>query len=453
MSGSAERDRTFRERLRGELAEWEAEGLVTREQAGALEARYALGELSRERAGRLLATIYTIGAILVGCGVISFVAANWQALPKLVRAALVLAAMLGAHAGGYWLWRVRGTREGLGHALVTLGTLLLGANLALMGQIFHIQGSPDAALGAWAVGAAAMAWALRSAPSAAIAIVVSVVWFGFATSLKSYRGEAGVVLHHPVHWYPWLLLLLALPFAYSRRSAAVATLTLLGFAISAHVALVAPLDVRWLAFAAGAIALALSGYGVFHLRVRPRVELAAPALVVAAITLVAWSFLLSFRVPARELLGGDGGSGLSAGGVGTWAPLVVLTGAGLAFWGAVVRRGVGDPTLRALLLAFVGPAFLLAAGPQIRESGVLVIAANASLVLLAAGLVWCGYATLRRPVFWAGVLLVAVVIVSRFFEYETGLLLKSAAFIASGVGMIAGGVRFENHARGKGVLS
>ena len=70
---------------------------------------------------------------------------------------------------------------------------------------------------------------------------------------------------------------------------------------------------------------------------------------------------------------------------------------------------------------------------------------NVACLVLSAGLIANSFRAEDRRFFWAGVLFVALVIASRFFEYETGLLLKAVVFITCGIGLILAGVGFENY--------
>jgi hypothetical protein len=73
------------------------------------------------------------------------------------------------------------------------------------------------------------------------------------------------------------------------------------------------------------------------------------------------------------------------------------------------------------------------------------VCANVACFILAAALVANGFSSLDRRIFWAGVMFIALVITSRFLEYETGLLIKAAVFIACGICLILAGVGFENY--------
>ena len=107
--------RAFRKQLQVELEGWQREGLVTEEQGGALRERYRLDALEGEGTNLLLFTIYAVGAVLIAGGVISFVAAHWDEIPRVLKIVMLLTAMLGSHGVGYWLWKVDGSR---GSALV-----------------------------------------------------------------------------------------------------------------------------------------------------------------------------------------------------------------------------------------------------------------------------------------------------------------------------------------------
>jgi len=96
------------------------------------------------------------GAILLGAGVLLFVSAHWDDLSTAPRMGLVVLMVAAFHAGGI----ATATRfEGLSIALHTLGTVSLGAAIALAGQIFNLSEHWPSAILLWAVGAA-IAWAL-----------------------------------------------------------------------------------------------------------------------------------------------------------------------------------------------------------------------------------------------------------------------------------------------------
>jgi uncharacterized membrane protein YjdF len=77
------------------------------------------------------------------------------------------------------------------------------------------------------------------------------------------------------------------------------------------------------------------------------------------------------------------------------------------------------------------------------------VGANLAAIALAAVAVWSGIADERRTAFWLGSLFLVLLVISRFLEYETSLLTKSAAFIACGLAVMLAGTAYEKFLRRK----
>jgi uncharacterized membrane protein len=181
--------RGFREGLRRELPAWRAEGLVTDETARALAARYDLASV--EAGGPSFLAVYVLGALLVGAGVVSLVAWHWEAMSAPAKLATLAVAMIAAHGAGSALWR-GGRSQRLGHALTVLGTLVFGASIGLVAQIFHVSGAWWGAFGAFTLGALAAALLYESLPHLLLAAVAGLWLFG--PGLASDHALAGVGL-------------------------------------------------------------------------------------------------------------------------------------------------------------------------------------------------------------------------------------------------------------------
>src|SRR5918994_4483464 len=115
--------------LREELEEWVREGIVSREQADAIDRRYSERGVPRRR-NRVVQTLATVGAIVAGLGVVLFFAANWDGIPRPGRVVILLALVVGSYVGGFVL-RERGRHEYVGAALLLLGGISFGASLFL----------------------------------------------------------------------------------------------------------------------------------------------------------------------------------------------------------------------------------------------------------------------------------------------------------------------------------
>ena len=106
--------------------------------------------LGRYEVSRQFPTVVlTLGIAMIGIGILSFVAANWQEIGRMFRIVLIIAGYAGCVAGA---WRAErgGHRNVAGAFLLLSGFMLLGG-IALMSQIFHIQGSLSGLLVVWLV--------------------------------------------------------------------------------------------------------------------------------------------------------------------------------------------------------------------------------------------------------------------------------------------------------------
>ena len=164
----------FVSRLREEVAAWQRDGAVTAEQAQAILARYpdyAPGfEASRRRQG-LVTGLSILGGILIGLGVITFFAANWDEIPRSVKLASLIIGVLLSYSAGYALWQRSGPTP-YAVAFVLLGCIIYGAGVHLIGQIYHIPvNHPNLSL-FWFLGVAPLAYATRSRPIMFLAIVL-----------------------------------------------------------------------------------------------------------------------------------------------------------------------------------------------------------------------------------------------------------------------------------------
>ena len=426
----------FRELLKQELQLWQADGLISTEQSSVISQRYQLDQMAKESTNRLLFAIYIIGAALIGAGAISFVAAHWEQITPSAKIGLIVACMLTGHIAGFYLWKVSAKSPRLGHALIVLGTLVFGANIGLIAQIFHIKSNFYNGMYAWALGAVIMAYAIESVPNAVIATIVSFIGFcGWA----DYN-------HLSFCYYPFVVAAVFLPFACLCRSVLAFSLSL--FAIGASVVVCAGVGAEELAsfgLAAPGAALLFFAFGLLLNRSIDFKVFASPAMIVATIFIAFGAYLSSFhsysmRFPNlfehRMWL----------------VPTICLYVPAILMWGLVFKGIFTEPRIRWIALGVIiscvlvsSPIVLTQVLVSSPDSFLVVVFSNVACLVLSAALIANSFRAEDRQLFWAGVLYLALVITSRFFEYETGLLIKAVVFITCGVSLILAGVGFENY--------
>ena len=102
----------------------------------------------------LVALALSLGALLVAAGVIFFFAYNWSGLGRLGKLALVQSALLIAVAAVGW----QGFDTAIGRAALVAASLLVGATLAVFGQVYQTGADPWQLFAVWA--AIVTPWAL-----------------------------------------------------------------------------------------------------------------------------------------------------------------------------------------------------------------------------------------------------------------------------------------------------
>ena len=119
----------------------------------------------------ILAVVF--GVVMLGAGLLLFVAAHWDELSPAWRFTLVLALVAAFHIGGAFAT----TRsERLATAFHALGTATLGAGIFLAGQIFHLDEHWPGGLMLWALGAWVGWYLLRDWVQAGLAALLTPAW-------------------------------------------------------------------------------------------------------------------------------------------------------------------------------------------------------------------------------------------------------------------------------------
>ena len=180
-------DGFYRRRLTRDLARWTEKGWVSAHGASAIRAA-----LSPAAAGnRIPVLLGLLGAVLLAFAAMTFVAANWNEIPRLARLALLVGATGAAYAVAWALMR-RGL-AGFADAAVLAGSGIYGAAIMLVAQIYHIPADFPGGLLLWGLGTMFAAWAGRSRSALALALGLLTAWSILMTAQYGWT----------VHWpYP-----------------------------------------------------------------------------------------------------------------------------------------------------------------------------------------------------------------------------------------------------------
>lgn len=199
-------EKTYRDRLDADLARWEADGVIAPAAAAAI--RNALPPLP---AGINIAVVVGIvGGLLIAAAFLAFVAAHWTEIARLVRFAILLAGMVVTGSLGAW-FAARG-RDVLADLCASVGAIIFGAGIALVGQMYHLGEDFAGGMLLWSIGAFAAALLTGSRGALAVGLVAASIW----TCMRIH--DAPDVLHLP-YLAVWLIAA-GLAFAWNSRVAA-----------------------------------------------------------------------------------------------------------------------------------------------------------------------------------------------------------------------------------------
>jgi hypothetical protein len=169
------------------ITRWQTAGLLDASTADAIRGFEASHAKPASRQWQVLLALI-LGGILLGAGVLLFVAAHWDAVSPIVRLALVLSMLVFFH--GLALL-TRGAFSGFATAMHALGTVSAGAAIALVGQIFNMNEHWPAAVLLWALCAAAGWYLLRDPFQQTLTLLLVPAWIAseFCFRVAPYAGS------------------------------------------------------------------------------------------------------------------------------------------------------------------------------------------------------------------------------------------------------------------------
>lgn len=156
------------------LEHWEKEGHLTKKKAEELKA--SLPEADSNHAIRIFSAL---GAVLVGLGILLFVASNWSSLTPLLKVVILMAAMLGTGGAGYYYAYEKKTYEKTGLALLFVNVFVFGASIFLIGQIYNLPLNFWWGMLLWFLGAAFFAYILESKMHLWLSVPLFVFFLGW----------------------------------------------------------------------------------------------------------------------------------------------------------------------------------------------------------------------------------------------------------------------------------
>src|SRR5262249_11738051 len=163
-------ERSYRQRLEADLARWEADGVITPAILAGI--RTALPPLSPGASIPVVMGI--VGGLLIAAAFLAIVAAHWMEIVRLLRFAILAIGIVLAY--GFAARFARDERTVLADLCASVGSIIFGAGIALVGQMYHLGEDFAGGMLLWALGALAGAALTGSRGALAVALAAGSIW-------------------------------------------------------------------------------------------------------------------------------------------------------------------------------------------------------------------------------------------------------------------------------------
>lgn len=178
------KDSAYRKRVEKDLSGWIDQGLVP--ETSRID---ILRTLPQRGNGDGIGWLAMAATILAGLAIITFVADNWDAIPRGGKLVVLLLTFLSCALGAAF---TREKNEKISNGLALLSTLIFAGSIALIGQAYNMPGAATDAIFASAFAAALIGLAGRSPAASFAALVFGGIWIGsFVDGLYVGWGNPG----------------------------------------------------------------------------------------------------------------------------------------------------------------------------------------------------------------------------------------------------------------------
>jgi uncharacterized membrane protein len=425
-----------------ELPKLEAEGVIDAPVAERLQAHYA--EQASGLGSRLVVAIFAVfGALLIGGGVILLLAHNWDAFGRGTRAAIALVPLVATQVLAGWVVIKRFESTAWRESSATLLALTVAAAIALVDQTYHTGGDLESFLWRWALLLAPLPWLLNSTAVAMLFLAALTWWAGAA------RVEGSQIL------MMWPLAAAVVPHVIQvmradRRGLRAANLqwaVALFLWVAAGLGLENRVPGLWIPIYVGLFALLIAVGAAIR---RDEERLWRRPLETAGVTgsIILW-LILSFDEPWRHIGWNHVRTTEEFHAAASWVDLILAVGLPLAAIAAMAllldRKRDRLSFLWGLSVPLVAVAWPLVAATDSEWIGIATF--NCLLFVVGIATIVVGVQRHHLGVVNLGMMVVALLVLVRFFDSGFGFILKGLAFIVVGIGFLVANVVLSRRLR------
>ena len=210
-------DLNFLDRIRKDLKVFVQQGIISNTQEDSILGYYGVTKEIIDKGNsysRLIIILSTLGAALIGLGVILFIAANWNSIPQFLKIIISIISIIITNILAYWLkYKTIYTR--IGSSIFFLAAFLFSGSVFLIGQIYHIR-SDNLDFLIWILlGLLPVAYIIESKALFRLNIIILLFWPGWKlASLSSFDAPQFIFSFYVIYG----VLLYVIGFLHSRST-------------------------------------------------------------------------------------------------------------------------------------------------------------------------------------------------------------------------------------------
>jgi uncharacterized membrane protein len=176
--------RLLKHDLASETVDWVNAGIISKDQAETICARYGVDYGNRVRHAYGYQVLAGLGYLFIGLALITLISANWDTIPRGARMGGLVALTLAANLMG--LHKFKNEAETQATAWFFLGSMFYGASIMLIAQIYHIDEHYPDGIFWWAMGVLPIAILMESSVILMLSLSLGFIWFFVESSLDFY---------------------------------------------------------------------------------------------------------------------------------------------------------------------------------------------------------------------------------------------------------------------------
>ena len=406
-------------------------GIFTEETAKKLREYY--GEVkSASKTTTMLIILSTVGALLIGLGIILLFAHNWENFSRLTRTILSLLPLVVGQYLCLWVLRNRPESGAFKEGAGTFLSLMVGASISLIGQTYNIPADASAFVLTWMFLIIPITYFMQASIPAAIYLIGITIW-----SSMQWNDPGRAFMF-------WPLLVIVLPHfiwtlgkeIYAVRTALLSLVISICITIAAGQSLGKLVPGSWIIIYSSIYSIF---YSLGHFKTEDittswqpifRFIGAVGSFVLALMatysfvwqnhTYSEYSSMFKSKIPLPVVFGE------------TIVSICLITLALLLFYDQVKRKN-------SLVALFAVTPLLAIIGYIANEGSAIlpIIIFNIFIFVLSISRIREGIRRPSLPVVNIGMLMLAVLIIARFFDSDINFILKGLVFICVGIGFLA----------------